>query len=67
MPKYSILIAEFEAQKSLIIDQHNDQCKTIYFCKQIPICNGSLIINKLNDLPNPMGFYESAFGQNSTN
>ena len=65
MPKYSMIIADFEARNEPIYDQNKQGCKTIDICKQIPCCNGFYIINKLNDLPIYSGYYKSPFGQNN--
>ena len=66
MPKNSTFIADFEAHNSLLVDQDNNQGKTIDIFKQIPVCNRFNIINKLNDLPVRMGYYKSPLGQNDS-
>ena len=65
MPIYSIIIADFEARNEPIINQDNIESKTIDVCKQIPVCNGLNVINKINDMPIKMDYYESTIGENN--
>ena len=47
MPLYSTIYADFEAMSSAIIDQDNDRNKTVDICKEILVCNGYHVMNKL--------------------
>ena len=67
MPIYSVIIADFEARNEPVINYDNDTSNTIDVCKQLPICNGLYVINKINDMPIKMDYYKSTFGVNNIN
>ena len=64
MTKNSVIIEDFEAENEPIIDQDNNHGEKIDICKQLPVCNGFYVINKLNELPIQAGYHKSPFGQN---